>query len=464
MFCTQCGTKAPDITAKFCHACGTPLPPTFSSENTAAPEESLDIQVPIDEFKPSPARSFGQVPPLQPLLQPVASPTPDPVSFTPRYQPEPGPPPQAETQAQQAYRPADTNFVADTTEMEDDRPFWQKPPFIIIGAGLLVAFLAWGMRDFWMSPKKPEAQSMAPTSTGEPAVVDESETQAYFAVRKLKIRSKPSTEATVLSEIARGTAIEGTLVMGPDNKTRWIKVKGKEQYIAEINLSDVAPEALQLALNRTLTLDEQTEIRNRAADNGTTVDTIAAGGKVEAIGVVNGWIEIALKKGGVGYIRPSEASTNAVASLTATGPKPEVAAAPAVDYGSMISFSPDTCSFGSGIDSVMTALSNNQGKGPFTVPGIEGELTSKPYNPSDPANGKTLTSVKGSYKGLTLTGIYSGYEGNGLSFSDSPDKVAAAFADAGFQKDDNGGYATSQDGGGGFITSEGGKTVLSCGS
>jgi hypothetical protein len=453
MFCSKCGTKAPDITAKFCHNCGAMLPQIASDAAPSATEESLDIQVPIDDFKVVPARSYGQVP-----LQETAAPEPlqPPVSQPPAYQPE-------QTFTQSSTAPYSSSNDPSDGHEEDDRPFWQKPVFIIIGAGLFFAFLAWGLKDFWAAPKKPEPQSMTPSTTGEAPVIDESETQTYYAVRKLKVRSKPSTDASILTEIARGAQIEGTLVNGPDGKSRWIKVKGKEQYIAEVNLSDVAPEAMQTALNRVLTLDEQTEIRNRPADNGTTVDTLAAGGKVEALGIVNGWVEIALKKGGVGYIRPSEASTNAVATLGTGAAKPAVAAASAVDFGSMIAFNAESCTFGSGIDSVMSALSSNQGKGPFTVPGVEGELTGKADNPSDPTSGKIRTAVKGNYKGLTLTGIYSAYEGNGLTFADSPDKVAAAFADAGFQKDENGGYATSQDGGGGFISSEGGKSVLSCG-
>jgi hypothetical protein len=449
MFCSKCGTKAPDISAKFCHNCGAALPQIASDTAPSTAEESLDIQVPIDDFTAAPARSYGQVP-----LQETVAPEP---SQPPTYQPSEYQP--AQTSTQSSAEP----YSSSDDDGEDDRPFWQKPVFIIIGAGLFFAFLAWGLKDFWAAPKKPEPQSMTPSTTGQAPVIDESETQTYFAVRKLKVRSKPSTDASILTEIARGAQIEGTLVNGPDGKSRWIKLKGKDQYIAEVNLSDVAPEAMQTALNRVLALDEQTEIRNRPADNGTTVDTLAAGGKVEALGIVNGWVEIALKKGGVGYIRPSDASINAVATLGSGAAKPAIAAASAVDFGSMIAFNAESCTFGSGIDSVMSALSTNQGSGAFTVPGVEGELTGKADNPSNPSAGKIRAVVKGNYKGVTLTGIYSGYEGNGLTFSDSPDKVAAAFADAGFQKDENGGYATSQDGGGGFIVSEGGRTVLSCG-
>jgi zinc-ribbon domain len=443
MFCSQCGTKAPDVTAKFCHNCGATLPQIVSE---AAPEEPLDIQVPIDDFKAAPARSYGQVPEQD-------TPPPEPVQ-PPAYAPQ-----QSFTQSTTMPPPLSDSDDDD----EDDRPFWQKPAFIIIGAGLFFAFLAWGLKDFWSSPKKPEPQSMAPSTTGEPPVIDESETQTYYAVRKLKVRSKPSTDASILTELARGAQIEGTLVNGPDGQSRWIKVKGKDQYIAEVNLSDIAPEAMQTALNRVLTLDEQTEIRNRPADNGTTVDTLAAGGKVEALGIVNGWVEIALKKGGVGYIRPSDASINAIATLATGTAKPAVTAASAVDFGSMIAFNAESCSFGSGIDGVMAALSSNQGSGPFAVPGVEGELTGTADNPANPPAGKIRAAVKGNYKGLTLTGIYSSYEGNGITFADSPEKVAAAFSEAGFQKDENGGYVTSQDGGGGYIVSEGGRTVLSCG-
>jgi hypothetical protein len=423
MFCTQCGAQAPEA-SKFCHKCGTALP----AASPSGLDEGLDIQVPIDDVEPArPAVTAAPV-----ATAAVAAPT-----------------------------PPSAPIYADADSEEIERPWYMRPLPILAGLALLVSFLIWGTRDFWMGPSAPQTAGTAAPETPVAAPADDSETSTYYALRTVKLRDKPTTQgSTVLGELKRGTAIVGTMEMASDGKTQWFKIKESGQYVAGINLSDVAPPALTLALGKTMTLDEQTEIRAAPADNATTIDTVGAGVKVDAVGVTSGWIEIALRKGGVGYIRPSSTSANFGLS---SGEQVQTIAA-AADFGPLINFDADSCSFGSGMDRIFEAMRSNAGKGPFTVTGLAGDLVAKYDDPTNAEQSVLRLPVKGKYRGLTLVEVYASYEGNGLRFADSVDAVGTAFASAGFTKDAGGGYATTQDGMGGYITSDGGRTSLYCGA
>jgi zinc-ribbon domain len=417
MFCTQCGAQAPEA-SKFCHKCGTALP----AASPSAFDDGFDIQVPIDDVVPA-----RPVPRPAPVIAPAT------VS-APTY-----------------------------NEEEDEaleRPWYMRPLPILAGLALLGSFLIWGTRDFWMGTSPSQTPTASAPDTAAAPPVEDGETATYYAIRTVKLRDKPTTQgSTVLGELKRGTQIEGVMEMAADGKTQWFKIKGSGQYVAGINLSDVAPPALTLALGKTMTLDEQTEIRAAPADNATTVDTVGAGVKVEAVGVTNGWIEIALRKGGVGYIKPSSSSANFGLS---SGEQVQTAAV--ADFGPLINFDASNCNFGGGMDRIFDSMRSNGGKGPFTVTGLPGDLAARYDDPANPEQSTLRLPIKGKYRGLTLVEVYTSYQGNGLKFADSVDAVGTAFASVGFTKDADGGYATTQDGTGGYITTEGGKTALYCGA
>jgi zinc-ribbon domain len=423
MFCTQCGAKAPE-TAKFCHKCGAALPVSI----VASAHDGLDVQVPIDDDVPerpvsAPAYKAQSVPPL----------TPAPV-------------------------------YDDNTDEETERPWFMRPLPILAGLALLLSFLVWGTRDFWMGTSPSATPVTNSPTTAAPAPAEDGETAIYYAIRNAKLRDKPTTQGSaVLGELKRGTQIEGTMEMASDGKTQWFKVKGTGQYVAGINLSDVAPPPLTLVLGKTMSLDEQTEIRALPLDSATTLDTVGAGVKVEAIGVTNGWIEIALRKGGVGYIKPSATSANFGIS---SGQQVAAAAGSGsgADFSALINFDASNCSFGNGMDKIYDAMRANGGKGPFTVVGVPGNLTARYDDPANPEQSTLRLPITGKFRGLTVIEVYQSYQGNGLKFADSVDAVGTAFASSGFTKDDNGGYATSSDGTGGYITNEGGKASLYCGT
>jgi hypothetical protein len=426
MFCTQCGKKGAE-SAKFCHSCGAALPVA-----PAALDDHLDIQVPIDDVTQAHPNTAA---PSASYEAPRAAPLPEPAPVAPAY--------------------ASTEPTAYADFEEAEAPMWKRPSSIVMGLGLLLGFIIWGTRDLWLGPSSAPTKAVAEQPKDSPPP-EPGETAIYYALRTAKLRDKPTTQGSqVLGELKRGQRIEGMMETAADGKTQWFKIVGSGHYVAGINLSDQQPADLQVAINRTITLDEQTEIRAAASDSATTVDTVSSGARVDAVGVTNGWIEIGLRKGGVGYIRPSDASAN---FGLLSGQDVAIAAKPsATDFSQLIAIDPNSCSFGGAMNRIFDAMAANGGEGPLTAAGLP------PAQAVTKSGDAIILPTSGGYRGLKVTGlIVTGY-GRGIRFADDQEKVATAFTDAGFKKDDNGNYVIQENGGGFSIIAEGGGSQLTCG-
>ena len=158
------------------------------------------------------------------------------------------------------------------------------------------------------------------------------------------------------------------------------------------------------------------------------IDRVGEGTKLTLSGLTgNDYIEIKMKKGGVGYI------ANGAAILARMGGKPIA-----------ISFNPVSCRFGSEIDGQFEKMSAR-------LRTEWAALDAKEF-PSDEAREKTMNTVEGrstfqrlqrSYDGLTLTGIALHYEAQSLFFADPPAKVIEVFRAKGFRVGRDGTFAAT---------------------
>ncbi len=344
-------------------------------------------------------------------------------------------------------------YAADMEEPEA-RAWWKSPGAIIVGATLLFAFLAWGTRDFWLGMDK-TAISNSVSASNAVTSSDDAVGQSYFVMRTAKLRDRATTtESQIKGEAPRGAELKGSLIIGEDNKSQWLKVTETGYFISLANLSTTAPLPLTAILNRSITIDEVSQIRAAPADDAAPVDTLSIGIKVDAIGVVNGWIEIGLKKGGVGYFKPSETSAN-IGLLTGK----VVAAAPtAVDFDALATLSESSCNFGPQMERIFMAMNNAAGKGPFAITGVGASLV------ADGTDASPITmAVKGKLKGLGVTGLFTSADGSGFYFGDSVEAVGKAMTAYGYTASEDGSsYANSDDGTGGYISKQNGRTALLC--
>ncbi len=438
MFCTECGTQTSN-TAKFCFKCGAALVAPAEAPTTANYEA---VSTPV---APEPEQPAIRTVPLPRTEEPARA--ADPASFDSW----PMPRPDAET----------------SISYEEDEPkqWWQNPLVWVGFAGLVFAFLAYGTRDFWLGTSKTGVGNTISATSGGPAPVATAAATGttYYAVRKLKLRDKASTIGSqVKGEVQRGATLSGTIVMGEDEKSQWLKIDGTGYFASLANLSDAAPPPLKLIINKTITLDENTVIKNGPTDSALPIDNAPSGTAVEAVGVTNeGWIEIARKQSGVGYFKPSAASAN----VGLIEGKPVVAAAESVNFDAMFQFNADNCDYGPQMTSIYSAISSNANGAPFSIDGAKGQYKStRSGGDVDSAEAIVSAPIVGKLKNLGVTGLFVGYEGQGIYFADSVDAVGQALSSFGFVKQGDGSYATDSGGVGGYVTKSNGKTTLYCGA
>lgn len=143
----------------------------------------------------------------------------------------------------------------------------------------------------------------------QPAVEAE-RVATYYVTRGVRVRPAPSTANRPVTELRRGEQVRGTLVVGDDDRTRWLKLtegphRGK--YVWERNLSPTPRPALASTRSTTLMVQEPGQIRAEPQDDARVVGGLGFGDTVQVQGTTaDGWSELALSQGGgVGYVRSS---------------------------------------------------------------------------------------------------------------------------------------------------------------
>jgi hypothetical protein len=410
-FCISCGAPL-DQGARFCGSCGAPVPEKghgVTAEPVAAPPE---------ELQPPTYR----VPP--PLLPPQ-----------PAVETEPVP-------VQASYGDAMT-----------EEPAKKGLNWLLIGggAGILLLLLL-----YYLIFIRDDVSGTTPPSTTAKVEAKEVADTAYFAIADANIRDKATTIGTTITgKLLRGTSATGTVITGEDGTTQWLELVDSKGFIAMSNLSETEPPQIVKTLgDKVWVTDKATDIWAQPDGSATVLDRVQAGTPLTLFGLTaNDYIEIKLKKGGVGYI----ADGARISELANAKGKPIA-----------ISFNPASCNFGGELEIEFAKLA---AKSRAAYDAIE-----KADFPSDEARYKALGTVEGksyfqrlerSFNGLSITGIAQHYESQSLYFADTPDKVLAAFRAAGHKIGRDGQFANTEFYAGiGATAGEDrtyGKSDLSCG-
>ena len=205
---------------------------------------------------------------------------------------------------------------------------WRTIRIALIAIGGLAALL-WLTQGLWLAPdpmpaREPEsaadrAYQAEPPSDAEP-VKQAEVTQRWYAVRIARLRSSMTTEAdNIVGSVGRGEEVKGSIETGLDGKTSWLNTGDKGPYVAVVNLSEKSPPPLDLAVELSLETENGTVLYSAPGDEtGFSVATIPAGAMLKISGVIDGWFEVMLSKGGVGYFKPADkASKRAMAKAIA---------------------------------------------------------------------------------------------------------------------------------------------------
>lgn len=147
-----------------------------------------------------------------------------------------------------------------------------------------------------------------------------------YATRLVRVRSAIGVaSSTVLGDLRRGDAISGTWVTGQDGLTKWLKIKwgGRgDGFVWSRNLSDRPRPGLTASPTPSQSVLVAGPVRGEPDENTPIIDTVFAGQSAQTVGnTLDGWVEIALAGGGVGYVK---AETFQVASTPPPPPPPSL--------------------------------------------------------------------------------------------------------------------------------------------
>lgn len=398
-FCISCGAPLNDG-ARFCGSCGAPVPDT---SDAVAVEPAAPLEIP---------------PPPPPVYEP------EPIAAVPEY--------------------------GDPTVEEPEK---KGPNWLLIGGGAAILLL---LLLYYLIFIRDDMGATTAPATSEKVEAKEVAGAAYFAVADANIRDKATTVGTMIAgKLLRGTSASGTVITGEDGTTQWLELADGKGFIAMSNLSETEPPQIAKALGDKIWMaDKAMDISAQPDGSAPILDRVQAGTPLTLYGLTaNDYIEIKLKKGGVGYI----ADGSRIAELANAKGKPIA-----------ISFNPASCNFGGELEVEFGKLAAKS-RAAY-------EAIDRTDFPSDEARDKALGNFEGksyyqrlerSFNGLSITGIAQHYESQSIYFADAPDKVLAAFRAAGYKIGRDGQFANTEIYAGiGATAGEGrsfGKSDLSCG-
>jgi hypothetical protein len=426
-FCIQCGA-ALNPGARFCGECGAAVP---NGANGAPGQAASQPPAP-----PPPA------PPPPPAASAAASP-PSAVATMPTEE-------LADRQPQSPPEP-----VADQAEHlveTDNEPEKKGPNWLLIGgaAGILLLLLAYYLI-FLRDDAGPGLQERV---RPEPKQVEEVVAKQFFAVAEANIRDKATSQGTnILGKVARGSSVSGSVILGEDGTSDWLELADGKGFVAMVNLSETEPPKLVKMLgDKSWTADKAIEIWSQPDTASTLVDRASAGTTLNLFGMTaNDFIEIKLRKGGVGYIADG-------ARIIAMANGKPIA----------LAFNPASCSFGPEIDQLFASMGDR-------LRAQYKELENRDY-PNDEARDRALAASEGkstfqklqrNFEGLTVTAIAQHYESQSVYFAQPPAKVMEVFRAKGYKIGKDGQFpSTDLYAGIGATQAQGakfGKADLTCG-
>jgi zinc-ribbon domain len=337
--------------------------------------------------------------------------------------------------------------VVDTPE-ERSGPNW----LLIGGAAAVLLLFALYYAVFLHDDVGGQAAPPTPAKVVSKEVVE----TELFAVADANIREKATTvETAILGKLLRGQPVTGERILGEDGVTEWLKLAENKGFIATSNLSEKMPPAITKPLgDKIWSTDKAITIYAEPSTTSGQIDSVKIGTPLTLYGLTaNDFIEIKLRKGGVGYI----AGGARIVALTLVKGKPIA-----------IAFNPDSCNFGGELEAEFGKLTAKSRAAYKAI-----DMTDFA---SDAARDKALIGFEGksyfqrlerSFNGLSITGIAQHYESQSLYFADAPDKVLAAFKAAGYKIGRDGQFANTEIYAGiGATAGEGrgfGRSDLSCG-
>jgi hypothetical protein len=428
-FCTACGVALVEGRG-YCGGCGAAV--------IVPPSEQAGVVPPVASTPPVFATPVVDTPYAVQTPSPIGASTPDSQSA---YTPPPPPPP-----------PEPVYAAPESTYYTDEPVAPKNNNKLLIGGGLALVALLGGLYFFLFRSHNMSNEGGTPTAEATPKAAVAA--TKLYAVTQANIRDKATaTGSNIIGKIPRGTEVSGKLALGEDGVSDWLELADGKGFVGAINLSEIQPPVLSKVIaDKIWVTDKAMEIWAQPDSTSSLIDRASAGTSLTLAGLTaNDYIEIKLRKGGVGYI------ADGARILALLDAKPIA-----------MNFNANTCSFGGEVQPLFEKLG--------AAAKAEYDAIDNNTSLSDAAREKALGAIEGkshyqklqrSFKGLTLTGIAQHYESQSVYFAEPPAKVIEVFRSLGFKIGKDGAFA-SQDLYAGINATSGkaatfGKSDLGCG-
>ena len=315
------------------------------------------------------------------------------------------------------------------TEEEGDGKFPKLP--IILGAGLLLILAAL----YYFIFIHDDRSDIGGTPVAQPVEQKEKqiEIEQLYAATNANIRDKPSVEdGEITGKLKRadavsGQVISGEVVGGVAEADKWLKLEDDKGFVSLINLSkNESPKLATVYGSKNIILAAPVDLWDAPSNEAELLDRLSKGLNITTSGITeNGYAEIILKKGGVGYI--------------AGGVKMVEDAAKA-DLGPPIAIKLDNngCAAGGEISGLFKAIARRNEAGLKKIEDAkyasDDARDAAIDNYLRKTEGKTIfVPLKRSFQGLKVTGVAQHHESQSVYFAEAPDVVRAKFRSLGYK-------------------------------
>lgn len=276
--CAECGTTNKS-NARFCGHCGI----TFDAPPKAAAAPGAEAPTAPDPAPPIPVAPISAAAPAARAERPAeavpATPALGTIGTMGHAPPGSGPPVQRARSARS----------------------------LAIAVVVVAAILAAGAAAYFFYFK----DRMASGPASSPAIAT-GERVTVYATRLTRIRdAATSAGSNIVGNLNRGDAVSGTWTIGADSTTRWLKVTREGQadvYVWGMNLSPQPRRPIERYIDAKQSVTTGTSVHAEPDMGAPYVDTLTQGAVVTVTGIVRSdageqWAEIALRGGGVGYVK-----------------------------------------------------------------------------------------------------------------------------------------------------------------
>lgn len=128
---------------------------------------------------------------------------------------------------------------------------------------------------------------------------------AFYVTTDANRRSRATATSSLAGRISRGATLRGTVIIGEDGESNWLRLADGSGYVSSVNVSQTPPQQLATMLGeRRFRPANDLQFHALPSKQSATVDTVPVGTALILNGITaNGYAESRGRFGGVGYFR-----------------------------------------------------------------------------------------------------------------------------------------------------------------